>query len=759
MVRKRFIVSGKVQGVGFRPFVYRLARELGLTGWVKNSSLGVVIEVQGAKKDIANFSRQLKEQLPPLALIVDFREEDKNLVFGEREFHIILSQKGEGHNVLISPDVSICTDCEQDVFNPKDRRFLYAFTNCTNCGPRFTITKSIPYDRPKTSMACFKMCEECLQEYSDPLDRRFHAQPNACPECGPEVWLVDAQNNELTRGVDAIWQTANLLLSGHIVAIKGLGGFHLACDARNKKTVLRLRQVKHRPSKALAIMVRSIEDARKLCQVSEEEERLLLSAERPIVVLAKKDPDQDLYLSPDTNTLGLMLPYTPLHLILFKFLADCTDDFPVLVMTSGNSASEPISLGNREALSKLQHIADFFLLHNRDILVRCDDSVVTICSKGKLFYRRARGYVPLPVFLPKNGGNVLGVGAELKNTICFLKNNQAFVSQHIGDLKNLETYQFFLEIISHFQKILEIEPELIVSDLHPDYMSTNFAQEQNLPHLKLQHHFAHIYAVIAENKITEPVLGWALDGTGLGEDKNFWGGELLYVDPTKGKHFRVATFKSIPLPGGDMAVLEPWRIALGLLWKLQLIEKCCLRGLESKAQKIILTMLEKNVNVVWSSSLGRILDGITALLGLISRISYEGQAPVILEKIQATEEIKELYTWEVEKQDSLLVIDTYNFFRQIIKDLELKLDPGMISRKVHLSLMNVLTQVGGNLAKKMQVQYLAFSGGVMQNRTFANFLPVLVEKKDLIPVMHHILPPNDGCISLGQAFYGQIRLR
>ncbi|KUJ96861.1 MAG: hydrogenase maturation protein HypF [Desulfonauticus sp.] len=766
MTRKEFIVNGRVQGVGFRPFIYKLAKELDLTGWVKNSSLGVVIEVQGEKRKVECFQQKLVQELPPLAEIVDLKSRNIGLVAEETDFRIVASEKGQGHNVLISPDVATCADCRKDIFNPENRRFLYPFTNCTNCGPRYTITRSIPYDRPQTSMACFPLCARCQEEYENPLDRRFHAQPNACPECGPEVWLVDREGKELARGREALELTAQLILKGKILALKGLGGFHLACEAREEKVVDLLRKRKKRPHKSLALMVENLEQIKSLCLVNAWEEKELLGLAHPIVVLDKKEssflPDN---ISEDTNTLGIMLPYTPLHMLLFYFLRqyDFKDNFPVLVMTSGNSSSEPISLGNREAFSRLSLIADYFLFHNRDILIRCDDSVVRMDKERRLFFRKARGYVPTPIFLSKKGESILGVGPELKNTICFLKDNQAFVSQHIGDLKNLETYEFFLEIVKHLENILEVSPKAVVRDLHPDYLSSSFAQEyakeKNIPLFSLQHHYAHLYALLAEHKLQTPLLGWAVDGTGLGEDGNIWGGELLYVEAENLERKRLVSFSPLPLPGGEKAVLEPWRIALGVLWLLQEDmdynwpwKKYNLNNLQ-----LLFSMLEKQINTPWSSSLGRIFDGVAALLGLVKHISYEGQAAIRLEKIQDVQE-KKIYTWKTIEKEDLLVVDTLFLFQQIIRDIKDQVSPAQISRRFHLTIAQILTELGVHFAKKMGVEFLGFSGGVMQNISLNKLLISNLTQKQVKLLLHQQLPPNDGCISLGQAYFGRLQL-
>jgi len=762
--RNSYIVNGQVQGVGFRPFVYKMAMDLNLTGMVKNTSAGVLIEVQGSDSQLSQFEFALKHKLPPLARIVHLERKEIPLHEDETRFVILKSEGGEGHQVLISPDVCICDDCLQEIFDPEDRRYMYPFTNCTNCGPRFTITRSIPYDRDKTSMACFPMCPLCQKEYEDPLDRRFHAQPNACSECGPHVWLIDKQGKTLSREKEALEQTARLLTQGRVLAIKGLGGFHLACDATNDTAVNSLRQRKNRPAKPLAIMVPDIAIARQVAHIDTHEEELLLGREHPIVVLKKKsDTALSPYLAPDTNYIGLMLPYTPLHCILLflyqKYIG--AEKLPALVMTSGNFSSEPISLGNREALKRLSKIADYFLVHNRDILVRCDDSVVYTSEGKRLFFRRARGYTPSPVFLASDGETVLGVGPELKNTICLTKENQAFVSQHIGDLKNLETYEFFLESIAHWQKILQVSPKAIVCDLHPDYLSTKYAREHGLPVYSLQHHFAHIHAVLAENKFSGPCLGLALDGTGYGEDGTLWGGELLLIDNVRLSHARLGCFSPISLPGGEMAIHEPWRIARSFLYSLGIDEsKGKLLWLKSfaKADQIVIQMLSKDINCPKSSSCGRLFDAVAALLGLKLKIDYEGQAAILLERVQDFSE-KDFYEVKIKEKNGLLVFDTVEFMAQIVDDMEKGLDKGRISRRFHLGLMHGLCSWAKKASARTGIKHVALSGGVMQNLTLHRELPEMLKRQGLKPLVHRQVPPNDACISLGQAVYGQKRLK
>lgn len=605
--RTVLLAAGQVQGVGFRPFIYRLAVEGGLSGSVGNTSDGVRIEVQGPPEQVDAFAVRLRRELPPLARLTRLEITELPPVDGEAEFVIVASHGHAGHSVLVSPDVGICEDCLRDMHTPGNPRFGYAFTNCTNCGPRYTITRSIPYDRATTSMACFPFCPRCEAEYRDPLDRRFHAQPVACPQCGPRLWLVD--NPLLPPGGtlppdsapanwpgpetlpseasmrDAVARAAALLREGHLLALKGLGGFQLACDARSARSVALLRLRKRRPHKPLALMVPDLATARELCDLAPEHEALLLCPEKPIVLCPARKGCLPPAIAPDTAGIGLMLPYTPLHAVLFDELVRLTatagEPAPVLVMTSANASGEPICLGNREALRRLAHLADAWLLHDRDILVRVDDSVAGVRplpadgekpAAAPFFYRRARGYVPRPVMLPEAWGTdlpcVLGAGGELKATLCLTRGNEAFVSQHVGDLENAPTFGFYEEVARHLQDLLEVRPAAVVCDLHPDFLSTRHATElarrEGLPLWHLQHHAAHAASVLTEHGHTGPALALTLDGTGLGTDKSIWGGELLFMELDAPRWQRLGRLAPFRLPGGEAAIREPWRIALGL---------------------------------------------------------------------------------------------------------------------------------------------------------------------------------------------------
>lgn len=760
--RQRFTVTGQVQGVGFRPFVFRLAHDLGLTGSVRNTPEGVVVEVQGAPEAVAAFGRDLQDKLPPLARIVSLAQRELEPEAGEREFRILASTAGHGHQVLISPDTATCADCLADMFDPNNRRHLYPFTNCTNCGPRYTITRSIPYDRATTSMACFPLCEACRAEYENPMDRRFHAQPNACPECGPKVWLTDREGRNMAERDEAMRRLAEGLAKGLVCAIKGLGGFHLACDATSATAVAVLRERKNRRGKPLAVMVPDLDTARRLAEVGPEEERWLTGKERPIVLLRRRVGSLlAADISPDTRFIGVMLPYTPLHHVLFHHLRGRMD-LPALVMTSGNRSSEPISIGNREALRRLADIADLLLLHDRDILIRTDDSVLRVLPSGKpQFLRRARGFTPAPIFLAGKGPSVLGLGPELKNTLCVTKDDQAFVSQHIGDMENLETLGFQHEIRQHLVAILQTSPVALVRDLHPDYLTTTHALEQRaLPVLALQHHFAHAFSALAEHRHEGPALALALDGTGFGEDGTLWGGEALFVDTRTLERKRLGHFSPAPLPGGEAAIREPWRIAQGYLWACGITtpgrRPWPWLAEHAQAGAFVARMLERDVNCPRSTSCGRLFDAVSALLGLKLKIDYEGQAAIVLEQAQDLGAKTESngYPCPLLPGDPT-VLDTLALFRAVHEDFQVGVPAGTISRCFHLGLIKGLADLAAMLAERSGVRSVALSGGVMLNLTMSTLLPEALIRRGLVPLSHEQLPPGDACISLGQAAWGR----
>ncbi|WP_028572595.1 carbamoyltransferase HypF [Desulfonatronum lacustre] len=775
LTRHRLVVTGQVQGVGFRPTVYKLALGAGLTGFVRNAPEGVIIEVQGPDAATSSFSDRLRQALPPLARITSLHTERIAPQPDEAAFRILESTAGDGHQVLISPDTATCADCLRELFDSRDRRYRYPFINCTNCGPRLTITRSIPYDRPMTSMACFPQCPDCLREYEDPLDRRFHAQPNCCPVCGPRVWLSSPSGERLAEGGSAMSAAATALAEGKILAVKGLGGFHLVCDAGDDLAVAELRRRKQRWEKPLAVVAPDLETALRVVEADPVERELLLSAQRPIVLLQRltsvAGPALSKHLAPDTDRLGLMLPYTPLHHVLLDAFREAAGPkrLPILVATSGNLSSEPIALGNREALERLAPLADLFLLHDRDILIRCDDSVLRVNREtGRPeMLRRARGYTPSPIFLNRGGPCVLGLGPELKATVCLTKGDQAFVSQHIGDLTNLETFSFYQDTISHLRSILRVQPEMLVADLHPDYMSTGHGKElserQGMPLAQVQHHVAHILSVLAENRHEEPSLGLALDGAGLGTDRTIWGGEALLVDPQSGEFNRAGHFTPVAQPGGEAAAREPWRMARSYLWSIGVTapgnRPWPWLDEYSQADAFVGAMLKKGINCPTTTSCGRLFDAVAGLLGLKHVMAYEGQAAIILERVQDLDDQATPYVCPVLADRDPVRLDTLLLFRQVHADWETGVPIGAISRRFHLGLIQGLAELAALLAEQSGTRTVGLSGGVMQNATLSTLLPEALSRRGLTPLVHAHLPPNDGCISLGQTMYGKILLQ
>ncbi len=931
------MASGQVQGVGFRPFVYRLAHEGGLTGTVGNTSEGVRMEVQGTEDAVSRFGLRLQAELPPLARLTGLKQEDMPFVPDEAAFAIVQSSGHAGHSVLVSPDVGVCADCLADMADPENPRYKYPFTNCTNCGPRYTITRSIPYDRAVTSMSCFPLCPRCAAEYGDPSDRRFHAQPVACPVCGPALWFVDKKNLaagrtcpsavgscsgaavENTQGADAgqsrealasaaLACSGQALLDGGILAIKGLGGFQLACDARNAAAVDTLRQRKNRPHKPLALMARDIQTIRSFCDLTPEHEALFASPEKPIVLCPRRqDQGADALspqVAPDSRQVGFMLPNTPLHSVLFDWLAEQASQSPVLVMTSANAGGEPICLGNREALERLPHLADAWLLHDRDILVRVDDSVITlqpqtapaaadafpdVVQPGRsepLFYRRARGYVPRPVFLadnaeaaetphtvetpdapgtadtlgtpgapdtpgtsdipgmrhaavmsgapsmpdtpnmpdasgmPDTGDTagvvstadaagvagaivahktaksgktvsaapcVLGTGAELKATCCLTRGNEAFVGQHVGDLENPAILGFYEEVIAHLEKLLEVRPQAIVCDLHPDFLSTRYAEtraaREGLPLWRLQHHAAHAASVLAENACFEPALALCLDGTGLGDDGTIWGGELLFMDLGKPEWRRLGRLSSFALPGGDAAVREPWRIAQALIRQgadfgymdaEAALASAPWSAEYAQASRAVGEMLVRGVNCPVTSSCGRLFDAVAAQLGLCTATTYEGQAAIRLEDAASRAEgplgtvlaghadLTDMrrasgMVWPVGMAlcDGLLEMDSAGLFANVVQSVAEGMPVAEAAGRFHLSLAIALAGMAGRAARSLGITTVGLSGGVMQNAIMARLLPRALDCLGLKALVHHELPPGDGGLSLGQAVWGR----
>lgn len=753
---KKIEVNGIVQGVGFRPFVFQLAEKYRLTGEVANTSAGVVIMIEGGIDNMANFSRDLREQKPPLAHIIEIRE-DSQPIQGFKGFTIVRSDPSQVMSTLISPDVSICDDCRREMFDPDDRRHLYPFINCTNCGPRYTIIDDIPYDRPKTSMKHFKMCADCQAEYDDPADRRFHAQPNACSVCGPNVTLFSSDRMAV-EGDDPIGMAADLLSKGRILAIKGLGGFHLAVDALNEKAVAELRQRKLREEKPLAVMSLNIGAIRQFAEVGENDEMLLRSRQRPIVLLPKKTKDGEEILarqvSPRNRYYGVMLPYTPLHYLLLSM------GFTALVMTSGNLSEEPIAIDNGEAFERLSEIADFFLIHNRDIYLRSDDSIVRRSAGHTRFIRRSRGYVPVPVFLKDEIPPVLALGAELKNTICLTKGNQAFMSQHIGDLENLSTLHFFEKTIAHMKRVLNVEPRILAHDLHPDYLSTRYAGKQALECVQVQHHHAHIAGCMAENKVDGPVIGLSFDGTGYGSDGKIWGGEILITD--YGQFERAAHFSYLPMPGGEAAIRQPWRMAFSYLMdafgeEFRTFALPFLNPLEGGAMDVITRMIQKKFNSPDTSSLGRLFDGVAALVGIRNEVAFEGQAAMELEMLVAgqSDQVYE-YEWMTGRPH---LIPTRPIIQGIVRDIKNKVAVSVISSRFHATLVRLFTDLCVVIREERQLDRVVLSGGVFQNAILLSGLIHRLENQHFRVYTHQQVPPNDGGISLGQAVVAAANLK
>ncbi len=752
--RAKATIQGIVQGVGFRPFIYQLAQERQLKGYVANTALGVDLEVEGDLSAIEDFLRDIELRKPPLAKITKL-----DAVFlplkSYQEFTIEHSRADTERSVLISPDVSICHDCLRELFDPSDRRHRYPFINCTNCGPRYTIIKDIPYDRDKTTMQVFKMCKACDEEYHNPLNRRFHAQPNACWECGPKVSLYDNKRNLISCD-DPIKETINLLKQGKILAIKGLGGFHLAVDATNDRAVVSLRSRKHREEKPFAIMSRDIQSIRRYAYVTEDEEKLLASSRRPIVLLRKREEHRiSQEVSPRNRNFGVMLPYTPLHYLIFE------GDFVALVMTSGNMTEEPIVIDNHDAFNRLSSIADYFLIHDRDIYLRSDDPIIRIVDGIPRQIRRSRGYVPVPIFLKWETEPVLACGAELKNTICLTKGNCAFLSQHVGDLENLETLDFLELTIEHLKRILEINPLVIAYDLHPDYLSTKFALEQkDMELIGVQHHHAHIASCMAEHGVDQTVIGLSLDGTGYGLDGKIWGGEVLICNLNGFE--RVGHFDYVPMPGGTAAIKEPWRMAISYLYhtynqQFMELDIDFLRWLNEGEIRAILKMIEKGVNSPLTSSLGRLFDGIAALIGLRQIVKYEGQAAMELEMV-IEENGDSCYPYEISEDDSKWILIHEPIIKGVVGDARNGLSQGKISAKFHNTLLHMLSEICLRVREQKGLNTVALSGGVFQNAFLLEGLTKRLNDKDFKVYTHSKVPTNDGGISLGQAVIANARL-
>ncbi len=767
----RISIRGVVQGVGFRPFVYSLASRYNLKGWIFNSSEAVKIEIEGPSRAIKLFKQALESETPPLAHIenisISFHQPS-----GHKIFEIRHSIAEEGKYQLISPDIATCQNCLNEILDLQDRRYRYPFTNCTNCGPRFTIIDGIPYDRAKTTMRQFQMCPQCQAEYDNPLNRRFHAQPNACPNCGPVVKLVNASGDIISCS-DPVLRASQLLEKGKIIAVKGLGGFLLACNANDESAITTLRQRKHRPYKPFAIMVKDLNEAREYCNISKEEEILLSSAQSPIVLIKwKKFSPIAKEVAPHQKYLGIMLPYTPLHHILVR-----DTGFPI-VMTSGNLSEEPIAKDNDEALRRLTGIADYFLLHNRDIYSRYDDSVAIVERETVQLVRRARGYAPYPIHLKFQARQLLACGAEIKNTFCLTRDSYAFVSQHIGDMENIETLEHFTTTISLYEHLFNIHPEIIAHDLHPDYMSSRYARDlgdSGINTIGIQHHHAHIASCMADNSIESPVIGVVLDGTGWGPDGNIWGGEFMVADYNSFN--RIGHLEYLPLPGGDAATKRPYRITVAYLLKLlgeNVLEKAISLSQSIKYQEkgnrephttlssiinnteinIIRSQIERELNSPLTSSMGRLFDAVSALIGIREIVDYEGQAAIELEMAAYDGNYCNTtasYPYELLEDSNMIIVRLSKLFSAILEDMDKRISQAMISIKFHNTIADIASKMCNLISIRTGIKQVALTGGVFQNRLLLQKTVNLLEKDNFKVLTHKQVPCNDGGISLGQA--------
>ena len=744
--RLRVVIRGAVQGVGFRPFVFRIATELQLKGWVSNTSQGVFIEVEGPRTTVEAFLLRLEPEKPPRAFIQSLESSFLDPI-GFSGFEIRESRETGPKTALVLPDIATCPDCLREMFDVSNRRYLYPFTNCTNCGPRFTIIEALPYDRNNTSMKSFEMCPACRREYEDPLDRRFHAQPNACPVCGPhvELWNPAGEIVEIHR--QAILGAVKAIREGKIVAVKGLGGFHLVADARNDKAVRELRRRKNREEKPFAVMMPSLEAAQKVCRISDLERRMLLSPEAPIVLLERSNPSAIApAVAPGNPSLGVMLPYTPLHHILLHELK-----FPV-VATSGNVSDEPICTDEQEALRRLNKIADYFLVHDRPIVRHVDDSVTRLVAGRELVLRRARGFAPLPVAVAHDLQPALAVGAHLKNTVAITAGSNIVVSQHIGDLETKQSLDAFHKVIGDFQALYETQPAEVVCDLHPDYLSTSYAKSTGLPTFGIQHHYAHIASCMAENQLEGPVLGVSWDGTGYGSDGTIWGGEFLLA--AEGTFQRVAALKSFRLPGGDQAVKEPRRTALGLLHELygdlEYSDASLLpiTSFSKPALGVVRQMLEKDVQSPWTTSAGRLFDAVASIIGLRHIVNFEGQAAMELEYAATGQTTDDSYEFLVSDSDNRLVVDWSPMIMELIEEKR----QGVLDRILAAKFHNTLAEMILAVALRIREFRVVLSGGCFQNKILTERTVRLLEASGFRAYWHQRIPPNDGGIAAGQIF-------
>jgi len=733
-------IKGLVQGVGFRPFIYRVALKNQVSGWVKNKQDGVLIEASGNSGNMDSFISNLKNKFPVAAQIQNF-EVSGSVKSYDREFQIILSDDNDTGNEItqIGPDIAVCEDCLKDM-KRQAHRMDYPFINCTNCGPRFSIIRDLPYDRPKTTMDVFELCPVCKSEYKNPADRRFHAQPVACVNCGPHYSftskIIETENlNEVLK------QTAELIDSGKIIAVKGIGGYFIASNAENENTLKRLRKRKNREGKPFAVLFKDVETVKEFCFLNNNEEEELTSWRRPIVILKSKNqlPES---VNNGIHTIGALLPYMPFHYLLFEKLIT-----PAIVFTSGNFSDEPIIISNKKAKKDLLQICDAIISYNRKIYNRTDDSVLQIINNKPRLLRRSRGWAPNPVYLSFNADGILATGAELKNTFCLGKGNQAILSQHVGDLKDFETFSFYEKNIEQFKKMFRVKPELVVTDLHPEYLSTKYAYGLGLPIIQVQHHHAHIASVMGENHLDEQVIGVSFDGTGLGDDGNIWGSEFFVCDLAR--YERKLHFAYIELPGGDKAIKEPWRISVSWLYKV--FEKeflqfklPFLKNIPKEHIDWIIKSIENKINCPLSSGSGRLFDAVSSLLGLCNYSTFEAEAPMRLENIIETSE-KGIYPYKLSQ-----IIDFSEMFTEIIKDLKQKVNPGIISAKFHNTVSETIIEGVTQINRETGLQKVALSGGTFQNRYLTERTEKTLKELGFEVFSNCSIPCNDGGISLGQ---------
>jgi hydrogenase maturation protein HypF len=765
-VRRRILVRGIVQGVGFRPFVYGLAQRLDLTGLVGNESSGVFIEVQGPHEAVQVFQRALLDEPPPLA-VIDGISADEMAPIAEQSFTIVES-RNDARSSPVTPDIATCDDCIRELFDPADRRYRYPFLNCTNCGPRFTILRDLPYDRPRTTMAVFSMCPTCDAEYHNPANRRFHAQPNACPECGPRLWFVwSALASEAAlrpgdpsgwpQGEAALQLAQTALAEGKIIAVKGLGGFHLACDATSEQAVAQLRERKGRVDKPFALMIATLELARQYVEIAASEETLLKSRARPIVLLRRSGAPSASHplatgIAPGNDFLGIMLPYTPLHHLLVR-------DRP-LVMTSGNLGDEPIARDNAEALHRLTGLADGLLLHNREIHVVCDDSVVRVFERHVAPVRRSRGYAPFPVPLPAaTGPVVLATGGELKATACLAKPPYAYLSQHIGDMGNLETLAAFERAQEHLRLLFRAEPALVACDTHPGYLSAEwaqrFAQERGLPLVQVQHHHAHAASVMLEHGLdgSTPVVSIVFDGTGHGPDQAIWGGEVLLADYRGFR--RLAHLKYVALPGGDAAIRRPYRVALSHLWAAGLPwsdDLPCVAACPDAERRLLRRQLERGAHCVPTSSMGRLFDAVSALIGIRQTVTYEAQAAIEMESLcrGQDEQTEFAFPWSLEEGSDGLVFDPAPILRRIVSEQARGASREALAFYFHLAVADLIVELARRARKQTNVATVSLTGGVFQNMLLLQMAVDRLRASGFDVLVHRRVPANDGGLALGQ---------